>query len=458
MKPDPIDVIQSEKSATPKDYPIYSTELVQRLNRILSVGVMREILNDNWCYAKTRDLTVEDCCAIRVYPRGNHEFVIEFQVKFQDKDTPVTVFGELVESDAEGRLQALLVLLRKKKRRQLSKKYETDLVSCLPDLGLILRFPGLDEKLIGLKLAYDQKSQRQVLSKYFEVDNLASLKLTVDFLGHRLGKRAVYRVLNKTAVALSRGETNGCHSIIAKAYKVHEDKGRNIFTRMQALSYLGFGLDAKDGIHIPQPIAFLGDYNLQLMEDIRGQLPSYDRDEQFEASGLALAKLHRTPLKLPQQHTVDDEIKLLRNSVAVTVQFLPELQYRLSAALQQVESMLNGCRCEIRTLAHRDFYDKQILMTSDRTILIDFDTLCLSDPALDIGNFLAHLHLAELQNLANAARLGHAFLEGYRDSGLKPDSGRIDAYIGASLLRLACLYALWPRWAHLPTQLLDRIP
>ena len=40
---------------------------------------------------------------------------------------------------------------------------------------------------------------------------------------------------------------------------------------------------------------------------------------------------------------------------------------------------------------HRDFYPDQIIVSGSRLYLIDLDLYCLGDPALDVGNFLAHL-------------------------------------------------------------------
>ena len=40
---------------------------------------------------------------------------------------------------------------------------------------------------------------------------------------------------------------------------------------------------------------------------------------------------------------------------------------------------------------HRDFYPDQVLIAGDSLCIIDWDLLCLSHPALDMGNFCGHL-------------------------------------------------------------------
>ena len=86
--------------------------------------------------------------------------------------------------------------------------------------------------------------------------------------------------------------------------------------------------------------------------------------------------------------------------------------------------------------------------------IIDFDTLCLSDPALDVGNFLAHQRLTQLQGLGNAEQLEQAFLSGYRPKAPTGVFDHVDAYYNATLLRLACLYGVRSQWRHLVHDLL----
>jgi aminoglycoside phosphotransferase (APT) family kinase protein len=43
------------------------------------------------------------------------------------------------------------------------------------------------------------------------------------------------------------------------------------------------------------------------------------------------------------------------------------------------------------TTIHRDFYHDQVLIDNDHVYLLDLDLLCNGDPALDIGNFIAHI-------------------------------------------------------------------
>jgi len=99
---------------------------------------------------------------------------------------------------------------------------------------------------------------------------------------------------------------------------------------------------------------------------------------------------------------------------------------------------------------HRDFHDKQILYDGDRSVLLDCDTLAMADPALDLGNFIAHLQWRTHQSPNHSDQLAQgtrAFRRAYgaMDDGTQKRAGWWSA---ATLLRLACLYTWRPRWRH----------
>ena len=112
-------------------------------------------------------------------------------------------------------------------------------------------------------------------------------------------------------------------------------------------------------------------------------------------------------------------------------------------------------------LAHRDLHDGQFLVDEEVISLLDFDLLCKADVALDAGNLLAHLVLRELQagdnRGANAASAcSEVFLEGLARDREPGFNQRLHYYQATTFYRLALLYALRPRWAHLTDTLINR--
>lgn len=120
-------------------------------------------------------------------------------------------------------------------------------------------------------------------------------------------------------------------------------------------------------------------------------------------------------------------------------------------------------------LAHRDLHDRQLLVDDGRVTLLDFDLLCRAEVALDPGNLIAHLRLRRLQAGSTEGveardrgrevdgmqieRLGVAFLAGLGRGGDPAFQIRLLCYQASSLLRLALVYSLRPRWETLAGEL-----
>lgn len=110
--------------------------------------------------------------------------------------------------------------------------------------------------------------------------------------------------------------------------------------------------------------------------------------------------------------------------------------------------------------AHRDLHDKQILGTAEGALgILDFDTLSLAEPALDLANLAVHVHLRGAQGLWSMARQEAALARVAQvtaELGVRPE--RMAAYEEATRLRLICLYSFRPQWYPLAVQMLDGAP
>jgi hypothetical protein len=175
-------------------------------------------------------------------------------------------------------------------------------------------------------------------------------------------------------------------------------------------------------------------------------------------AGRALRSLHAATGLPLRRHGPSRVAKELRRRVFHLASLEPPLAQRLDAALNPVIEALQAA-CAVLVPVHRDFHDKQVVVQEDGAIgVLDFDTLSLGEPALDVANALAHFELRSLQGLctpATARETSRAFLEGYAVED--ETAARLQAYLDATRLRLACLYALRPAWRPIPDLLITRL-
>ena len=425
------------------------------LHVCMSPGAMLAALRSDWLWAQHHQLEITACTLERVYPRRNDEFLLEYSLDVQGPEGHYQqpLLAELVGSDVAARRDGVVKSLRTRRRGQLPKKGQAEQVGALPGLGLVLRLPGLDERLPGLRVLRDREMLGAEIRGVTGQNSVSLPDNPVDVLGHRLGKRCIARC------HFDHGNgSNSRQSLVVKLYKARATRGQAVFELMQELSQSGFDSDAP--LRIPQPLAWSDDLKMLWMEDMPAvplpDLPAQQHAAAVGRAGELLAKLHKAPVSISRYHTVDDEVALLTQWVRLVSEVHPHLAAGVQAGLVRVSAGLEVCRKAPVLPSHRDFYEKQVLIANDFAGLLDFDTLCLADPALDIGNFLAHLKLVRLQGIGRFSGAEDRFICGYgiTDPGL---ALRITHWQKATLLRLVCLYSFWPRWTEVCAPLLERV-
>jgi hypothetical protein len=215
---------------------------------------------------------------------------------------------------------------------------------------------------------------------------------------------------------------------------------------------------------IPRPIGHLPDLRLLVTEYLDGTplAPSlYQETSEAPARRIAaaLAALHGCEARLTRrwsarQEWVNTDESLARASLGAAPSSGPArgLLRMLSRRAARLPSVSDGP-------IHRDFYAEQVWACGEQSALLDLDDARLGDPALDIGNFLAHLKLRSLQFAETARgceRARPVFLEEYEQrragaANMETFRQRVSFYEATSLLRLAGVYSRRDRWA-------DRLP
>lgn len=154
----------------------------------------------------------------------------------------------------------------------------------------------------------------------------------------------------------------------------------------------------------------------------------------------ALVRLHRSELDDLKSRTPEDELELIDK--AIDSEGLPAESI---AALKSIFARLSRQPPAFQSTAtlHRDLYDQQVLRLADGAFyMIDLDDMASGDPMLDLGNFIAHVHLIThwRQRPEKIARLRDRLLREYAKAAGEPASiflARYRWYEAVALARLA---------------------
>ncbi|WP_448621970.1 ABC transporter transmembrane domain-containing protein [Geodermatophilus sp. URMC 65] len=225
------------------------------------------------------------------------------------------------------------------------------------------------------------------------------------------------------------------------------------------------GSDSSLPFLVPRFQAYLPDLRLALLEAVPGSplLPALIRARAGVAAAPAAAgltpegavaacariaaALHRSSIPVGATRTLADEIDRVRAAVDDLAPLTPALAASLHRHLGAVGDLAFDPPGPLG-VAHGDFHPSQVLFDGPTTGLVDFDTVCLAEPALDLGQFTGYLAVTirRAQDAGGVTRaggedLGSAFLRDYlRLSGSSDPGvllGRVAAYRTVALARLA---------------------
>ncbi len=81
---------------------------------------------------------------------------------------------------------------------------------------------------------------------------------------------------------------------------------------------------------------------------------------------------------------------------------IPRESLRVERIIENCYAIGESIEERISAPIHRDFYHDQIMFSREQTFLVDLDLVSMGHPALDVGNFLAHLSEHGIRQFSNA--------------------------------------------------------
>jgi aminoglycoside phosphotransferase (APT) family kinase protein len=253
--------------------------------------------------------------------------------------------------------------------------------------------PTIDERMPMLAHALDGNLVEQYLAQALaQAGSMRLLTLhTLRLQRHKIGRRC----LIEYDVSVKH---NGQHESLTLIGKIRA-KGldRTTYQLQQVVHAMGFATSTTNIVAVPEPLGVVPSLNMWLQRKVPGQRATdlfAERDSTRLAERIAEAvhRLHRLPFVLVRRHTMVDELRILHERLGQLAEIQPVWHARLTAVLRGCDQLAAQLPVPSLHTIHRDFYPDQVLVDAQRMYLIDLDMACTSDPALDLGNFIGHMH------------------------------------------------------------------
>lgn len=188
---------------------------------------------------------------------------------------------------------------------------------------------------------------------------------------------------------------------------------------------------------------------------------------QLQIIGRTLVTLHGAPESLQaglKQNSFVQEAKVVKRASEHIQVLLPETHAKILEIVETAQERYLDLPQEEPTFTHSDFKSDHVLSTSQGLTLIDFDTCTLTDPAMDIGKFLADLEWwFTLKGIPRVEEVQAELLKGYLAGG-GPDDLLRERLVRARLFHVLILVKIAARrvllyrknWDFLTDSMIER--
>jgi len=331
------------------------------------------------------------------------------------------------------------------------------LMADFPEQSMQIRVSPLDARFHQLVRVSDPRHVCAMLADVYASGNADQHRIseyTVTPVRYLPGKR---HVLRYDPVDQAKGGT-----VFAKLYMGEAGACAFRVARYAADWMAEYGED----VNCVRPLAYVAEDAVVLYPRVVGtplsdhtQRPS-GLAEWWRRAGAALCTLHHLPRALADPLELHDFAAEIREIVQKSDHIralLPQVGTAIDALLDRARELHERLPQEPPTFTHGDLTSKHIWVTAGGLTLIDFDSSCLADPALDVGKFLADQQV-RLYNQAGLEEANKSFLAGYALGAPNERLLRARLYQAVELVKLAArrVRLFKHDWASRTAQLVDR--
>ena len=230
-----------------------------------------------------------------------------------------------------------------------------------------------------------------------------------------------------------------------------------------SLRRAGLGPESENGISVPEALGSIPVWNMWLQRKVSGVTAT---ELLVQPGGVELARriaaaiheLHQVSVPVSRRHTMQDELRILHERLPRVAQENPAWSKRLERVLDACDRLGAATRVTGSCGIHRDFYPDHVIVDGDRLYIIDLDLYCEGDPALDIGNFSAHLIEQGLRASGDPdalAAVRTALEEAFYELAGQGSREAVAAYTALTLVRHIHISTLLPKRRRLSERLLE---
>ena len=156
------------------------------------------------------------------------------------------------------------------------------------------------------------------------------------------------------------------------------------------------------GLRVPEPLGAVPELGLSLQSEVAGTpcadalrrpAPPGRTAAALDACARAAARLHACPVTIAGVRSAETVAAGLRRDLALVRRVDADLAEDLDSCIDRALTAAGPVGPGPARLCHGDLTPRQIVLDGGIPGLVDFDDVCMAEPALDLGHFCAYLRL-----------------------------------------------------------------